>query len=282
MSTTRKVTIVSTKNNKVKFYETAATTWGELNAEINKDFDLSKLKATENINKTTLEHVDTVLPEGEFRVFLRPVKTKSGHDFDSMKFGELRATFKDNEEIKKFLTGKVSASGRNWTQLKTEELKEFLKEYHAQAVSNVVEAVKESKTEVITDDVKEETADIQEVPYEEPGLNPLEKFEKAVQLLQEVNDELADSGYDEDEENQYKIQEFIDDHSEDIGEFLQSHYEKRTSSTSKKAKVVIKAVPAVPVETEEQRITREAQEAEEKEIADALAEAKDFGSGFTN
>lgn len=279
MSTTRKVTVVSTKNNKVKFYETAATTWGELNAEINKDFEMSNLKATENVNKTTLEHIDAVLPEGEFRVFLRPVKTKSGHDFDNMKFGELRATFKEDEEVKKFLTGKVSASGRNWTQLKTDELKSFLKEYHSKA---------QLKSQVVTDDIVEENVAKEVVEEatvnEEYELNTLEKFETAVQLLQEVNDELAESGHDDDEEYQYRIQEFIDDHSDDITDFLKEHYEVRTISESAKgkSKSVAKAAIAEPVETEEQRIAREAKEAEEREIADALAEAKDFGSGFTN
>lgn len=279
MSTTRKVTIVSTKNNKVKFYETAATTWGELNAEINRDFDLSNLKATENVNKTTLEHVDAVLPEGEFRVFLRPVKTKSGgHDFDNMKFGDLRATFKNDEEVKKFLTGKVSASGRNWTQLKTDELRDFLKEYHSKGKKTkpvVAEVVEEN----VAQEVVEETTDTEGIE-----LNTLEKFETAIALLQEVNDAIADDEIDEDEEYQYKIQEFIDDHSDDIKSFLQEHYEVRTAPVSKpaKGKSVAKAVPAQPVETEEQRIAREAKEAEEREIADALREASEFGQGFTN
>ena len=287
MSTTRKVTIVSTKNNKVKFYETAATTWGELNAEINKDFDLSNLKATENVNKTTLEHVDAVLPEGEFRVFLRPVKTKSGgHDFDNMKFGDLRATFKTDEEVKKFLTGKVSAEGRNWTQLKTDELRTFLKEYHAKAVSSVVESVKDSKTEAVTDDVKEEVADIQEVPWEGVELNTTEKFQTAMQLLREVVQDVNDSDIDEDRKEEIECiitDDFVDAFEDDILDDLRKEFGGNSSTKqASKAKSVAKAVPSKPVETEEQRIAREAAEAEEAEIADALREGKEFGSGFTN
>lgn len=263
MSTTRKVTIVSTKNNKVKFYETAATTWGELNAEINKDFDLSNLKATENVNKTTLEHVDAVLPEGEFRVFLRPVKTKSGHDFDSMKFGELRATFKDDEEVKKFLTGKVSASGRNWTQLKTDELRTFLKEYHSKA---------QFKSQVVTDDIVEENVaeEVTEEIFEGVELNTLEKFQIAIQLLIEVKDDISDDEIDEDEEYIYRIDEFIEDNSDDIATFLSEHYEVRTSPTSAKF---------ASVETAEEKAVREA---EEREIQDALKEASEFNESFTN
>lgn len=258
MSTTRKVTVVSTKNNKVKFYETAATTWGELNAEINNDFDLSNLKATENVNKATLEHVNAVLPEGEFRVFLRPVKTKSGHDFDNMKFGELRATFKDDEEVKKFLTGKVSASGRNWTQLKTDELRDFLKEYHSKA---------QPKSQVVTDDVVEENV-AEEVTKEEfiggqKELTTPEKFETAMQLLKEVVQEVNDSDMDDDDidEIEYNvINEFVNIYEDDITKTLKNYFG----------------------ETAEQKAAREAKEAEDREIADALREASEFGQGFTN
>lgn len=273
MSTTRKVTIVSTKNNKVKFYETAATTWGELNAEINRDFDLSNLKATENVNKTTLEHVDAVLPEGEFRVFLRPVKTKSGHDFDNMKFGELRATFKDDEEVKKFLTGKVSDSGRNWTQLKTDELRDFLKEYHSKGKSK-------SATEVVEENVAEEVTEEQVLEhFDGIPLNTLEKFETAIQLLKEVNEEIGDSDLEEDEvdEIQWKIDEFIDDHSSDIISSLETVYDRENPVQTKKSSTPV--AKAEPVETAEQKAERERKDAE---IADALKEANDFSSGFTN
>ena len=271
MSTTRKVTIVSTKNNKVKFYETAATTWGELNAEINKDFDLSNLKATENVNKTTLEHVDAVLPEGEFRVFLRPTKTKSGnHDFDSMKFGDLRATFKDDEEAKKFLSS--FKKGKNWTQLKTDELKEGLKIYYSSVKIGSIQ-------KVVQEVIKEEEAIIEEIKqeFEAVELNTLEKFQTAMNLLQEVSDEISDSGHDEDEEYIYKLQEFIDENEDEVEDFLKQFSEFTDSTTS-----TTKSAPVEKVETEEDRIKREAQEVENKEIADALKEAQDFSSGFTN
>ena len=241
MSTTRKITIVSTKNNKVKHYESDVTTWGDLNALITGDFDLSNLTATENINKTTLEHVNAVLPTGDFRVFLRPVKTKSGQDFSEMKFGELRATFKDDDAVKKFLTGK--GNGRNWTQLKTDELRTFLTEYHSTAVSNVVESVKEAKTEV---------AEIEEIPCEGIELNTTEKFQTAIQLLKEVVQDVNDyDDIDEDEQDtiKYNINDFIYYFEDDILETL----------------------------AERERI-----EAEKAEEADALREAREFEDGFTS
>lgn len=272
MSTTRKITIVSTKNNQVKNYESDVATWGELNSLINNDFDLSNLKATENISKTTLEHVDAVLPTGDFRVFLRPVKTKSGQDFSEMKFGELRATFKDDDAVKKFLTGK--GNGRNWTQLKTDELRTFLTEYHSTAVSNVVESVKE---------VTEEVAEIEEVPCEGIELNTTEKFQTAIQLLKEVIEAVDDTNMDEDdkEEINYNIQEFIDYHSKNIEECLISDFGEGMSTdkpVAKKAPIT----PQVKEETAEEKAEKARIAAEKAEEADALREAREFEDGFTS
>ena len=44
--------------------------------EIQRYYDLSSLKATENINRTTLDYDDSVLPAGDFELYLRPGKTK--------------------------------------------------------------------------------------------------------------------------------------------------------------------------------------------------------------
>lgn len=272
MSTTRKITIVSTKNNQVKNYESDVTTWGDLNALITGDFDLSNLKATENINKTTLEHVDAVLPTGDFRVFLRPVKTKSGQDFSKMKFGELRATFKDDDAVKKFLTGK--GNGRNWTQLKTDELRTFLTEYHSTAVSNVVESVKE---------VTEEVAEIEEVPCEGIELNTTEKFETAMQLLREVVQDVNDSD-DIDEDRREEIEciitdDFVDSFEDDILDTLKEVFGTRSgNSVAKKAPIT----PQVKEETAEEKAERERIEAEKAEEADALREAREFEDGFTS
>jgi len=76
----RTITVIATRNGKIKKYETAVSTWGELKSLIQDDYDLSNLKPTENINKTTLEHRDAMLPQDDFRLFLRPAKTKSGAD----------------------------------------------------------------------------------------------------------------------------------------------------------------------------------------------------------
>lgn len=79
MSTTRVISIYSSRGEKASKIETDVTTWGALRKLIKeKGYEVDKLHASENVNKTTLEHVDAVLPEGNFTVFMRPKQTKSG------------------------------------------------------------------------------------------------------------------------------------------------------------------------------------------------------------
>lgn len=131
----RTITIVSTKNSRIEKHESSATTWGDLKAEIQDKYDLENLKAVENVGKTTLEHIDAVLPEGDFRLFLRPSKTKSGADYRSMGFSELRAIIKKNDDLKAFLNANAD-NGRNWTQLKTVELQEGVARFFENSGNN--------------------------------------------------------------------------------------------------------------------------------------------------
>jgi len=61
-----------------KVIETDATTWGEIKEQVGQHYDLSNLLPTEATNKTTLTNDSDRLPEGDFKLFLRPERTKSG------------------------------------------------------------------------------------------------------------------------------------------------------------------------------------------------------------
>ena len=188
---TRVITVVATKNGRItKFTENVETqtvtitsagnadrtvnntdpinTWGVLRSLLlNEGYDLENLKPTENINKTTLEHIEAVLPVGDFRLFLRPSKTKSGFDVAGKSFKELRALV-TTEEIKSYLSGLVE--GKNWTQLSTETLKEGLANFNgASSAPTVTEIPNESVDEVV------------------PKTNK-QKAEEAKQLLQSIYD----------------------------------------------------------------------------------------------
>jgi len=73
----RTVTLYSTKGGSQKV-QTDVSTWGELKPIVAGRYDLSNLQATESVGKTTLEHEDAALPAGDFVLFLRPIRTKSG------------------------------------------------------------------------------------------------------------------------------------------------------------------------------------------------------------
>lgn len=163
MSESRKITIVATRGQKIKSYETSVKTWGEL---INlfqsegDEYDLSEMKAVENINKTTLEHVDSVLPEGPFRIFLRPEKTKSGSNsvnFADMSFKDMRKDFiTSNKKVQDFLKEKF---GRNWTLLGTTDLRKGLTEYQDDDMISTRAIIVESLSSDLAEEDFEKHAD---------------------------------------------------------------------------------------------------------------------------
>lgn len=183
----RKVTIWATKGKKKSVIESDATVWEDLRNQISDaGYDMTELRATENVNKTTLEHKEAALPAGDFTIFLRPIKTKSGGNYDSMSFKELRAelTDADKEQLK------VVLKGRNWTQAKTAELKDYLNSREEIPASTSVEEVKAEK---ISDE------------------SNISKMQRVKAILKDVQETYDDSD-DEDEEEVYgMLANLIDD-----------------------------------------------------------------------
>lgn len=178
---TRIVTVFTSKGKKQKI-ETEATTWGELKPQVQEHYDLSNLQPTENVNKTTLTHQDAVLPTGNFVLFLRPVKTKSGIDgVEGLGFRDLRKLV-TSDEIKEHLNNQVD--GKNWTQLGTDDLRAGLSSFNASDAPVVEETVEE---------VVEEVAETQEESCDTPTVKtPLEKAQQVKTLLSEICDEVDD------------------------------------------------------------------------------------------
>ena len=146
----RKIIVYSTKGKSGSF-ESDAKTWGEIQSDVKRIVgSLDNLIATENVNKTNLGHQDSVLPEGDFKIFLRPSKTKSGAtDFSSMSFRELRAFIADKgQACKDYLNAEAKKSGRNWTQLSTEEIQKYLSSYYGSKSSSSSSSKTSPKKEV--------------------------------------------------------------------------------------------------------------------------------------
>lgn len=170
MSNQRVVTVFSSKGVKQKI-ETDVQTWGELRPLVEEHFDLENLQATENINKTTLEHADAILPTANFVLFLRAIKTKSGADYASMSFTDLRACLSD--EDKQALKEKT---GKNWTRVKRTVIEELLA-----AKNNTTSEIVEAETEIVEAETEEVVEEIEETPELEGSvLNPANRGEEAI------------------------------------------------------------------------------------------------------
>lgn len=142
----RTVTVFATKGKRKAKIETDATKWSELrNLISNEGYDINSLHATENVRRSDLAHADATLPEGDFTVFLRPKKTKSGgKDYNSMGFKELRAelTEEDKEAIVEF------SGGKNWTRCSTQDLKDYLNQ-KSESISTTEEVEEVIATEEV-------------------------------------------------------------------------------------------------------------------------------------
>lgn len=128
----REVIVISTRGEDPIRIQTAVTKWKDLADLISSsgNYDMSNLKAVESVGKTTLEHPGASLPEGDFRVFLRPVKVKSGIDFSTLSFKEVQEAIKADPEAKAYLNEKAKTIGKNWTQLTLDQRREFLEEFY--------------------------------------------------------------------------------------------------------------------------------------------------------
>lgn len=176
---TRIVTVFTSKGKKQKI-ETTATTWGELKPQVQEHYDLSNLQPTENVNKTTLTHQDAVLPEGNFVLFLRPIKTKSGIEgTEGLGFRDLRKLV-TTDDIKSHLNNIVD--GKNWTQLSTDDLRAGLASYNDGSTEEVVqESPVVEEIETVSEEISEDTPVV---------LTPLQKAIKAKELLSEICEEV--------------------------------------------------------------------------------------------
>lgn len=108
-----------------------AGTWGQLKKEIqrmNNAPSLSNMKAVIGETNLTVEHDEAVLPEGDFTLFLMPIKTKSGLDRKGL-FEAIKAFVAANPDKKSLFV----IDGKNMTQLPTPLLEELYQKHIAKA-----------------------------------------------------------------------------------------------------------------------------------------------------
>lgn len=142
----RKVTVYSTVGKKATIIETTATDWTSLKRELsNKSISYSSMKAVVGETRNTLESDKAILPDGDFSLFLMPVKTKSGAGERKALMEAYKANPKAQEHFK--------AKGLQITRMKTDAIEAELKKV---GVSGVVESVKAEKKAPKAEPVKSE------------------------------------------------------------------------------------------------------------------------------
>lgn len=133
-----KVTIFSTGGTN-KTIEVNSTTWGDLQKELsNNGVSTSGMKAVHGQTRVTLEHKDAIIPDGDFNLFLLPVKTKSGGiltaaQVEALPYKDLRSELsrlaaEGGESFKAHFN-----QDKNYTTKTTGDLKSLLISYYAKA-----------------------------------------------------------------------------------------------------------------------------------------------------
>ena len=151
----RNVLIYTTTGKSGETVATEATTWEELKSDLSKNqVQYNNMKSVVGETRVTLESPKAMLPQGDFTLFLMPIKTKSGGDeFTDIPYKMCRANIKsiidnasDKDAAKKFF----SEGDRNYTQTTTAQMRINLRKWSKKNpdtnIADVVETVAKAKT----------------------------------------------------------------------------------------------------------------------------------------
>ena len=129
----REIVAYATKGGKIAKINSDVKTWGELKPLLKiEGYDLNSLLAAESINRADLVNDLAVLPEGPFRVFLRPKQTKSGAD---LPYKEVRAKVQELIASDGDVAKAHFNEGKNYTTKKGDELNVLLNSYKGGSVT---------------------------------------------------------------------------------------------------------------------------------------------------
>ena len=143
----REIVAYATKGGKIVKINTDVKTWGELKPLLKQEgYDLNSLLAAESINRADLVNDLAVLPEGPFRVFLRPKETKSGAD---LPYKEVRAKVQELIASDGDVAKAHFNEGKNYTTKKGDELNVLLNSYKGGSGATTSSAKAEPKKEAV-------------------------------------------------------------------------------------------------------------------------------------
>ena len=152
----REIVAYATKGGKIAKINTDVKTWGELKPLLKREgYDLNSLLAAESINRADLVNDLAVLPEGPFRVFLRPKQTKSGAD---LPYKEVRAKVQELIASDGDVAKAHFNEGKNYTTKKGDELNVLLNSYKGGSGAATSSTKAEPKTKAEAPKAEEKTS----------------------------------------------------------------------------------------------------------------------------
>ena len=174
----REIVAYATKGGKIAKISTDAKTWGELKPLLRiEGYDLNSLLAAESINRADLVNDLAVLPEGPFRVFLRPKQTKSGAD---LPYKEVRAKVQELIASDGDVAKAHFNEGKNYTTKKGDELNVLLNSYKGGS-GTTSSAKAETKKEAVKAEEKDSPKASEAQEFSEEGC-----IEIAVEALSKI------------------------------------------------------------------------------------------------
>ena len=161
----REIVAYATKGGKIAKINSDVKTWGELKPLLREEgYDLNSLLAAESINRADLVNDLAVLPEGPFRVFLRPKQTKSGAD---LPYKEVRAKVQELIASDGDVAKAHFNEGKNYTTKKGDELNVLLNSYKGGSTATSSEKAEPKKEAVKAEEkVSPKASETQEVSEE--------------------------------------------------------------------------------------------------------------------
>jgi hypothetical protein len=172
----RKVTIYSPAGKNANQLEIEGRTWKELQSVLSRNsVSYSGMKVVIGENRHTLESENAILPDGDFTLFLMPIKTKSGADRK-----ELMATIKDFVTKNPTRKHDFIIDDKNMTQLSTSVLEQLVAKYIggktvAPVDAPVTDHITESAKKAVESVKSAKVTEISEIDY--PSLIAAKKTE---------------------------------------------------------------------------------------------------------
>ena len=174
----REIVAYATKECKIAKINSDVKTRGELKPLLKREgYDLNSLLAAESINRADLVNDLAVLPEGPFRVFLRPKQTKSGAD---LPYKEVRAKVQELIASDGDVAKAHFNEGKNYTTKKGDELNVLLNSYRGGSVTTS-SAKAEPKKEAVKAEEKASPKASEAQEFSEEGC-----IEVAVEALSKI------------------------------------------------------------------------------------------------